>query len=61
MADLIAALGLALVIEGGAYTLFPATMKRLMMQVVGQPSGNLRSAGLVAVALGLLVVWVVRG
>jgi uncharacterized protein YjeT (DUF2065 family) len=61
MADLITALGLALVIEGVLYALFPDAMRRMMAIVLGQPQSQIRAAGLFAAALGVLVVWLVRG
>jgi uncharacterized protein YjeT (DUF2065 family) len=61
MPDLVAAIGLAIAIEGALYALFPDGMKRMMAQVFEQPSANLRTAGLVAAAVGVAIVWVVRG
>jgi uncharacterized protein YjeT (DUF2065 family) len=61
MADLITALGLAMVIEGALYALFPDAMRRMMAIVLGQPQNQIRGAGLFAVALGVLIVWLVRG
>ncbi|MDJ0948640.1 MAG: DUF2065 domain-containing protein [Alphaproteobacteria bacterium] len=60
MSDLVVALGLVLVIEGILYAALPDTMKRLMAQVMEMPVGQLRTAGLVAAAVGLSLVWVVR-
>jgi uncharacterized protein len=59
--DLFTALALALVIEGAAYALFPDGMRTMMMQMLSQPSGTLRTAGLVAVAIGVGAVWLLRG
>lgn len=61
MVDLVVALGLAMTLEGVAYTLFPDAMKRLMVQVLAQPSASLRSAGLAAVVFGVMLVWMVKG
>lgn len=61
MSDLVVALGLVLVIEGALYALFPEGMMRLMAQVMAMPPGFVRRAGVVAVAAGLLIVWLVRG
>ncbi|TVR97229.1 MAG: DUF2065 domain-containing protein [Rhodospirillales bacterium] len=61
MADLVTAIGLALVIEGIAFALFPQGVKSLMMQVLAEPPGHLRWAGIVAVAIGCGIVWMVRG
>lgn len=61
MADLAAALGLALVIEGAAYALFPREMRRLVATLVAQPEGFLRGAGLVAALIGLTCVVLAKG
>ena len=61
MADLLTALGLALALEGVAYALFPGAMKKMLLQVLAQPSSHLRNAGLAAAALGVGLIWLVRG
>lgn len=60
MSDLWAALGLVLVLEGVAYALFPAKMQEMMQQVQLIPAQVLRLMGIAAVAIGWLVVWLVR-
>ncbi len=61
MADLLSAIGLVLVIEGALYALFPEAVKRMMVLMSGQPSALLRAVGVGAAALGVIVVWLVRG
>lgn len=61
MTDLIAALGLALAIEGILYALFPDGMRKMMVQILAQPQGAIRVAGLVAAAIGVVVVWLAQG
>lgn len=61
MTDLLVALGLAMVIEGLLYALFPEGMKRLMQRLLMLPSEQVRSAGLVFAAVGVGVVWLLRG
>ncbi|MCW8836292.1 MAG: DUF2065 domain-containing protein [Rhodospirillales bacterium] len=61
MTDLLAALGLAIAIEGILYALFPDRMKRMMAQVLGQPDAALRAVGLVAACVGVVIVWLARG
>lgn len=61
MLDFLAALALVLVIEGALYGLFPDAMKRLMAQVIPLPSSWLRSVGMVAACLGVLLLWLIRG
>jgi len=60
MSDLVTALGLVLVIEGALYALFPAPMRRIATQVLGQPEGALRTAGLISALVGFVIVWLVR-
>jgi uncharacterized protein len=61
VSDLIVALGLVLVIEGILYGGLPRFAKRLAAEVVHIPDSTLRAAGLGAAALGLVIVWAVRG
>ncbi len=61
MNDLLAALGLALAIEGMLYCLFPDGMKRMMLQVLQMPSSSVRVVGLTAALLGVGAVWLVKG
>jgi uncharacterized protein YjeT (DUF2065 family) len=59
--EMLAALGLALVVEGAAYALFPQEMKRLMALLMSQPEGFVRSAGLAAALIGLTFVILAKG
>ena len=61
MTDLLAALGLAIAIEGLVYAVFPDAMKTFMARVQAQPASHLRRAGLVAAVVGVFVVWLARG
>lgn len=61
MHDLFAALGLAMALEGVAWALFPAAMKRFAATLLGSDEGALRMSGLVVLGLGVLLVWLVRG
>lgn len=61
MTDLLVALGLVLVIEGLLYAAFPGAIRRMLTVVEQTPDATLRWSGLAAAALGLGVVWVVRG
>ena len=58
---LLTALALAVALEGIVYALFPDAMKRMMARVMEQPSGAIRTAGLIAAVAGVLVLWLVRG
>lgn len=61
MTDLLVALGLVLVIEGSLYAAFPGGIKRMMSMAQQMPEQSLRSGGIAALAMGVLVVWLVRG
>jgi hypothetical protein len=61
MSDLVAALGLVLVIEGLLWAAFPSLTTRILKSVVETPEPALRLFGVVAIAIGVLIVWLVRG
>jgi uncharacterized protein YjeT (DUF2065 family) len=61
MSDLVVAIGLVLVIEGLLWSLFPGLGRKLLEAAAGTPESSLRMAGAVAVAVGVAVVWLVRG
>lgn len=61
MQDFLAAVGLVLVVEGLVYGGFPRLAKRLAADVLAMPEGMLRVGGLAAIAVGVGVVWLVRG
>lgn len=60
MNDLIVALGLVLVIEGTIYALAPGALKNFMRKAEEVPEQSMRLGGALAVALGVLIVWLVR-
>lgn len=55
-----AAIGLVLVIEGLVYGGFPALARKLAAEVLSMPENVLRIGGLVAIAVGVGIVWLVR-
>lgn len=61
MTDLVVGIAIALAIEGIIYALFPDQMKSMMAQLLTAPSSSLRTGGVVALAIGVFVVWLVRG
>ncbi|KAB0537717.1 DUF2065 family protein [Pseudochrobactrum algeriensis] len=61
MSDLITAIGLLLVLEGLLYGGFPHFARRMAKDVSEAPENYLRIAGIVALALGVGVIWLVRG
>jgi uncharacterized protein YjeT (DUF2065 family) len=58
--DFIAALGLAFFIEGVLFIAFPEASRRMMAQVAQSPAAQLRIAGGIATAIGLVLVWFAR-
>lgn len=60
MAELWTALAMVLVVEGLCYALFPQEMIRFMRQVLETPPEYLRKAGLMAMAIGVVAVWLIR-
>lgn len=58
--ELITAIALILVIEGGLYALFPEGMRKMAMQVENVSPSSLRSAGLLAATVGVGIVWLMR-
>jgi uncharacterized protein len=61
MSDIATAIGLVLALEGAFYALFPDLMKRVAQQVTHSPGDTLRVAGVVSAAIGVGLVWLVRG
>ena len=61
MNEIVAALGLVLALEGAFYALFPDLMKRMASHVTQSPGDTLRVAGVVSAAIGVAIVWMVRG
>lgn len=59
--DLIVALGLVLALEGALYALAPRAMKAMLEQVGHLDEETMRRGGLAALAVGVLVVWAMRG
>lgn len=61
MQDFLAAIGLVLVIEGLVYGGFPGLARKLASEVLSLPETTLRIAGLASIAIGVGIVWFVRG
>ena len=61
MTAFLTALGLAIVIEGVCYALFPYAMKKMMLHVIGQPISTLRAFGIAAAIAGVALIWLIRG
>lgn len=60
MGNLIAALGLALAIEGLVCAAFPDAMRRAMEEAARSPADRMRLVGIASAVLGVLVVWAAR-
>lgn len=61
MTDLLTAIALIFVIEGCILALFPGAPRALYRQLSELPADSLRLAGLIAAAVGLVAVWLLRG
>ena len=61
MTAFLTALGLAIVIEGVCYALFPDAMKKMMLSVLEQPSSALRMLGVTAAIVGVGIIWLISG
>ena len=53
------ALGLAIVMEGICWAVFPKAMGTAVMQLLRMPTQQVRSLGLFAVVLGTGLIWLV--
>lgn len=58
--DLITALGLVFVLEGVLYALAPGWLKTMFERAREVDEASLRLGGLVAVGLGVAIVWLIR-
>lgn len=61
MSDLIVAIGLVLALEGTLYALAPGGMKAIIQSALQMSDNALRLTGVASLALGVLIVWLVRG
>jgi len=59
--DFLSALGLMLVLEGLLYGGLPGLVKRMAADIVHVPEGVMRVIGLMVMAFGVFIVWLVRG
>ena len=59
--DLLTALALVLVLEGALWAISPDGMKRAAVVALGMGNQQLRTGGLIAAALGVFLVWLMRG
>ncbi len=61
MSDFLTAVGLLFVFEGLIYGGAPGMAKRMAVEVLQLPASTLRTVGFVCMALGVVIVWLVRG
>jgi uncharacterized protein YjeT (DUF2065 family) len=61
MIDLLTALALVLVVEGVFLALFPHRLRQVLEMMDQVPPEVLRWGGLSAAALGVVLVWLLRG
>ena len=57
---LVTLIGLVFVLEGLPYVAFPEAMKKWLRQVMDMTPGQLRAMGLIAMGLGLLLVFLTQ-
>jgi uncharacterized protein len=61
MSDLAVAIGLVLVIEGSLWALAPRFGRKMLDATADIPESSLRLGGALAVAVGVVVIWLIRG
>jgi hypothetical protein len=59
--EFFSALALAIIIEGLLYAAFPEQMKRVLASVQSMPASTIRAVALACAAVGLVLLWIVRG
>ena len=61
MSDFLTGIAFFLIVEGLVYALAPSVLRRMAQMLPQIPENQLRTSGLVAVALGVVMVWFIRG
>jgi uncharacterized protein YjeT (DUF2065 family) len=61
MGDFLVAVGLVFAIEGILFAAFPGVTKRALAHVMETPDNMLRIMGIASAAIGVVIVWLVRG
>ncbi len=61
MSELLAGLGIALVLEGMMWALAPDSARRMLAQIAELPNGQVQGVALIAVALGVGLFWLAKG
>ncbi len=60
MAFILLGLGLVLVIEGLVFALAPSRLEELVKLIADTPIETRRTVGLIAVAMGVVLVWIAK-
>jgi uncharacterized protein YjeT (DUF2065 family) len=60
MVEFVTAIGLVFVIEGLLYAALPGRMKNLMKVAEQVPPETMRNVGVIAIAVGVAIVWLAR-
>lgn len=61
LTGLLQGVAVVLALEGMAYALAPAAMRRAIMTLAEAPEQRLRLGGLVAAVLGVAIAWALKG
>lgn len=61
MTDLLTGVGIALALEGLLWAAAPDLARRMLAEMSALPNSRVQPAALVAVALGVGIVWLARG
>ena len=61
MSDFLTGIAFFLIIEGLVYALAPSALRRMADMLPKIPENQLRASGLLAVVLGVAMVWLIRG
>jgi uncharacterized protein YjeT (DUF2065 family) len=61
MRDFLTAVGLVFAIEGLLLAAFPEAMRKAMAEVAGSEGHLLRRVGLISAAVGVVIVFLLRG
>ncbi|MBT6032744.1 MAG: DUF2065 domain-containing protein [Kordiimonadaceae bacterium] len=60
MEEVIIAIGLVFVIEGLLYALFPKAMKNMISVVLTQSENSIRTTGLCALLIGVVIIYLIK-
>jgi uncharacterized protein YjeT (DUF2065 family) len=61
MSDLLAGLGIALVLEGLLWAVAPNMARRVVTEIASLGNGRIQAGAVIAVAVGVFLVWLARG